>query len=54
VNAIARQFGGGGHVKASGALVASRPAIVVPRVLAAARAALHEMGPAFRRRAGDP
>jgi phosphoesterase RecJ-like protein len=39
VNRIAREFGGGGHVKAAGALVASPPAQVIPRVLAAARAA---------------
>lgn len=42
VNAIARQFGGGGHRKASGALVAAPLAEVVPRVLDATRAVLSE------------
>jgi len=37
VNRIARQFGGGGHLKASGATIDGPPADVVPRVLAAAR-----------------
>lgn len=40
VNAIARRFGGGGHIKASGAVVPQPPAQAVPRVLEAARAAL--------------
>lgn len=40
VNRIARLFGGGGHVKAAGALVEAPPRQVVPRVLDAARAAL--------------
>jgi phosphoesterase RecJ-like protein len=48
VNAIARQFGGGGHVKASGALIGSPPAEVVPRVLAATREELRNAGLAFR------
>jgi len=43
VNAIARQFGGGGHRKASGALIGAPLTDVVPRVLEAARAALREM-----------
>jgi phosphoesterase RecJ-like protein len=42
VNALARQFGGGGHVKAAGALVAGTLADAVPRVLEAARVALRE------------
>lgn len=40
VNRIARSFGGGGHVKAAGALVKAPPASAVPRVLAAVREAL--------------
>jgi bifunctional oligoribonuclease and PAP phosphatase NrnA len=40
VNRVARGFGGGGHAKASGALVAGPPAEVVPRVLAAVEEAL--------------
>lgn len=40
VNRIAREFGGGGHVKASGALVPGAPRDVAPRVVAAVRAAL--------------
>jgi bifunctional oligoribonuclease and PAP phosphatase NrnA len=40
VNAVARQFGGGGHVKASGALLSERLETARPRVLAAVRAAL--------------
>lgn len=40
VNAIARQFGGGGHVKASGALIGEKLEAAAPRVLEAVRAAL--------------
>lgn len=40
VNAIAREFGGGGHVKAAGALVGGPPAEVRPRVLKAVREAV--------------
>jgi bifunctional oligoribonuclease and PAP phosphatase NrnA len=40
VNAVAREFGGGGHAKASGALVAGSLDQVVDRVVAAARAYL--------------
>lgn len=40
VNQIARQFGGGGHVKAAGALVAGPPADVAPKVVEAVREAL--------------
>lgn len=40
VNAIARQFGGGGHIKASGAVVNAPLAEARARVLAATRAAL--------------
>ncbi len=43
VNAIARQFGGGGHRKASGALIGAPLRDVVPRVLEATRAALREL-----------
>jgi phosphoesterase RecJ-like protein len=40
VNAFARQFGGGGHARASGALIAGKMDDVRERVLAAARALL--------------
>ncbi len=40
VNRVARQFGGGGHVKASGALIDGSPDQVAPDVLAAVRAAV--------------
>ncbi|HEV2146781.1 MAG TPA: bifunctional oligoribonuclease/PAP phosphatase NrnA [Longimicrobiaceae bacterium] len=45
VNRIAREFGGGGHVKASGALVPGGPHEMAPRVVDAVRAALMEAGP---------
>jgi phosphoesterase RecJ-like protein len=48
VNAIARQFGGGGHVKASGALVGRPLTEVVPKVLAATRQAARAAGVPFR------
>lgn len=48
VNALARSFGGGGHVKAAGALIPERVASARPRVLEAARAALDEAGLHFR------
>jgi len=48
VNDIARQFGGGGHIKASGALVNEPIAAVKPRVIAATREALREAGLHFR------
>jgi bifunctional oligoribonuclease and PAP phosphatase NrnA len=48
VNALARAFGGGGHVKAAGALIPERVASARPRVLEAARAALEEAGLHFR------
>jgi bifunctional oligoribonuclease and PAP phosphatase NrnA len=48
VNAVARQFGGGGHIKASGALIPEPLAQVRPRVLEATRAALREAGVDFR------
>ena len=38
VNRIAREFGGGGHVKASGAMLAAAPGEAVERVVAALRA----------------
>jgi phosphoesterase RecJ-like protein len=40
VNALARRFGGGGHVKAAGATIAGRLADVRARVVAAAQEAL--------------
>jgi bifunctional oligoribonuclease and PAP phosphatase NrnA len=43
VNRIARQFAGGGHVKAAGATLAEPPQRAVPEVLAAARTALRGM-----------
>lgn len=42
VNALARQFGGGGHVKAAGALIAGDIESVRARVLEAARGELRE------------
>jgi bifunctional oligoribonuclease and PAP phosphatase NrnA len=48
VNAIAREFGGGGHVRAAGALMSDRVDVARPRVLEAARAALREAGLTFR------
>jgi bifunctional oligoribonuclease and PAP phosphatase NrnA len=55
VNAIARQFGGGGHVKASGALLGEPLPIARERVLAAARDALRRGGGAgFRASADGP
>jgi len=44
VNAIARAFGGGGHVKASGALIGQPLEQARTRVLAAVRAALDQAG----------
>src|SRR5688500_15287985 len=43
VNALARQFGGGGHVKAAGALVAGTLADACPKVLDASRVALRNL-----------
>ena len=48
VNALARQFGGGGHVKASGAVVPEPMPRARERVLDAARAALSARGLDFR------
>lgn len=48
VNAIARRFGGGGHVKAAGALLPGRIAEARRQVLEAARAALDDVGLGFR------
>lgn len=48
VNALAREFGGGGHLKASGAAVEAAPADVIPRVVEATQRA------ALARRAGSP
>jgi bifunctional oligoribonuclease and PAP phosphatase NrnA len=42
VNAIARQFGGGGHVKAAGAVIAGPVEATRPRVLEAVRRAVRE------------
>ena len=44
VNALARLFGGGGHMKASGALVEGLPADVIPGVVEATRRAVRETG----------
>ena len=52
VNEIARAFGGGGHAKASGALIGGRIETVVPRVLDAVRTAVAATGPDFRSAAG--
>jgi bifunctional oligoribonuclease and PAP phosphatase NrnA len=52
VNAIARGFGGGGHVKASGALVPEPLETAGPRVLESVRDALRRAGPGFRRPRG--
>lgn len=48
VNVIARQFGGGGHVKASGALIGEGMKVARPHVLDATRRALHSAGLHFR------
>jgi phosphoesterase RecJ-like protein len=53
VNAIARQFGGGGHAKASGALIGERLAGARQRVLEATRAALRNGEAGFRAAVGD-
>jgi phosphoesterase RecJ-like protein len=45
VNALARQFGGGGHRKAAGATIAGTLAEVRARVVAAAERALAELPP---------
>ena len=45
VNALAREFGGGGHIKASGALVDKPPADVIPRVVEATRRAVRSAPP---------
>jgi phosphoesterase RecJ-like protein len=37
VNRVARAFGGGGHVKAAGALIAAPPPVTVPQVLETVR-----------------
>ena len=49
VNAVARLFGGGGHVKASGALIGAPLQDARARVLDATRAALQQAGLDFRR-----
>jgi bifunctional oligoribonuclease and PAP phosphatase NrnA len=54
VNVIAREFGGGGHVKASGALVPERLATAAPRILDAVRTALRGAGTGFRPPHGSP
>jgi phosphoesterase RecJ-like protein len=41
VNRIAREFGGGGHVKAAGALVPGAPGEVLPRVLEVVRGRIY-------------
>jgi bifunctional oligoribonuclease and PAP phosphatase NrnA len=50
VNAIAREFGGGGHRKASGALIPDALSNARPRILEAVRNALLAAGLAFRAR----
>jgi phosphoesterase RecJ-like protein len=45
VNVIAREFGGGGHVKAAGALIGQRMDQVKPLVLDAVRRALRKRTP---------
>jgi phosphoesterase RecJ-like protein len=52
VNAVARIFGGGGHEKASGALIGARMTEVQPRVLDAVRQAVRSTLVAFRHPAG--
>jgi bifunctional oligoribonuclease and PAP phosphatase NrnA len=52
VNAIAREFGGGGHVKASGAIVSDRLAAARVRVLEVVRQALANAGLDFRAASG--
>lgn len=42
VNRIAKQFGGGGHVKAAGALIGGPLEATIPRVIEAAREAVRE------------
>jgi bifunctional oligoribonuclease and PAP phosphatase NrnA len=54
VNAIARQFGGGGHVKASGALLADGLERAAPRVLDAVRSAARDGAAGFRRTDAQP
>ena len=49
VNRLARRFGGGGHVKAAGALVDGGAETVAPPVIAAVREALHA-GPGHHHR----
>lgn len=48
VQTVARQFGGGGHVKAAGAVVGQPPDLARPRVIEAVRKALEDTAPAFR------
>lgn len=48
VNAIARQFGGGGHVKAAGALIGGPMEATAPRVLEAVRNAIRAAPEAHR------
>lgn len=43
VNALAREFGGGGHVKAAGALLPEPLDVAMPRVLEATRDAVREL-----------
>lgn len=47
VNALARQFGGGGHVKASGALLHESLDSALPRILEAVRAAVRAAATGF-------
>lgn len=43
VNALAQRFGGGGHLKAAGALVHRKPEAVIPEVVEATRAAVRRL-----------
>jgi phosphoesterase RecJ-like protein len=54
VNAFARRFGGGGHARASGALIPGSLTDVIPRVLDAARAFLDDGAPRETARAHNP
>ena len=54
VNALAREFGGGGHVKASGALISGAPHTVVPKVVERTREAVRATRRGARRGSGTP
>lgn len=54
VNVLAREFGGGGHAKASGALVSGPPHKVVPRVVESTREAVRTVQRGGRVAGGTP